>query len=58
MARPGVPSRSPGPPAPALIGALAGHVGLAAALALPAVLVAATALGARIVAPAVPDDRR
>ena len=43
---------------PALIGALAGQVGLAAALALPAVLVAATALGARIVAPAVPDDRR
>jgi hypothetical protein len=53
-----VPSRSPGPPTLALIGALAGHVGLAAALALPAVLVAATALGARIVAPAVPDDRR
>jgi hypothetical protein len=41
-----------------LIGALAGYVGLAAALALPAVLVAATALGARIVSPAVPDDGR
>jgi MFS family permease len=43
---------------PALIGVLAGRVGLAAALALPAVLVAATALGARIVAPAVLDERR
>jgi MFS family permease len=40
---------------PALIGALAGRVGLAAALALPAVLVAVTALGAGAVASASPD---
>jgi MFS family permease len=43
---------------PALIGALAGRVGLAAALALPAVAVAVTALGAGAVASAPPDGRR
>lgn len=39
---------------PGMIGALAGTVGLAAALGLPALVVAATALGARAVAPAAP----
>ena len=40
---------------PGMIGALAGTVGLAAALGLPALVVAATALGAGAVAPAAPS---
>jgi hypothetical protein len=42
---------------PGLIGALAGRFGLPAALGVPAVLVAGTALAARVVAPAAGRDR-
>ena len=41
---------------PGMIGALAGTVGLPAALGLPALVVAATALGAKAVAPAAPNQ--